>query len=63
MAVLGGSDPIGEVTSGCLSPTFGYPIAMALVDSTFSGNEVEVDFGKNTQPASVTPLPFYRRKN
>ena len=63
MAVLGGSNPIGEVTSGCLSPTFGYPIAMALVDSTFSGNEVEVDFGKNTQPATVTPLPFYRRKN
>jgi aminomethyltransferase len=63
MAVLGGSDPIGEVTSGCLSPTFGYPIAMALVDSAFSGNEVSVDFGKNTQPATVTPLPFYRRKN
>jgi len=63
MAVLGGSDPIGEVTSGCLSPTFGYPIAMALVDSAFSGNEVSVDFGKNMQPATVTPLPFYRRKN
>ena len=63
MAVLGGSNPIGEVTSGCLSPTFGYPIAMALVDSAFLGTEVSVDFGKNTQPATVTPLPFYRRKN
>ena len=56
-----GDGPIGEVTSGCLSPTLGQPIAMALVDSAFTGTEVEIDFGKKRIPATVAELPFYKR--
>ena len=61
MSVLDGDREIGKITSGCLSPTFGYPIAMALVDSNFGGTTVSIDFGKKSIEASVTPLPFYKR--
>jgi aminomethyltransferase len=61
MVVLDGDGPIGEITSGCLSPTVGQPIAMALVDSAFTGTEVEIDFGKKRIPATVVALPFYKR--
>lgn len=60
MNVLHGEDVIGVVTSGCFSPTFEKPIAMAYVDSTFEGEEVMIDFGRTTLPASVVPLPFYK---
>lgn len=56
-----GSD-IGEVTSGCLSPTLGYPIAMAYVDVAHSeaGANVQVDLGKGLVEAQIVPLPFYK---
>ena len=60
MKVMSKENEIGEVTSGCLSPTFGYPIAMAYIPSSFEGDEVELDFGKNTIPASIVDLPFYK---
>jgi len=63
MAVVKDGATIGTVTSGCLSPTLGYPIAMAFVDtaSAVVDNAVEVDLGKANTPAQIVPLPFYKR--
>tara|TARA_B100000959_G_scaffold281298_2_gene345040 strand:- start:2607 stop:3722 length:1116 start_codon:yes stop_codon:yes gene_type:complete len=52
---------IGKITSGCFSPTFNYPIAMAYVSSDFDGKSVDVDFGKQQLPATIVDLPFYKR--
>lgn len=54
---------IGTVTSGALSPTLGYPIAMAYVDSGVAqpGAELVVDIRGKKEPFEVTALPFYRR--
>jgi aminomethyltransferase len=61
MTLLHGDTVIGNVTSGCLSPTFGYPIAMALVNADFNGDSIAIDFGKKMMDASVVSLPFYKR--
>ncbi|GAA3928198.1 glycine cleavage system aminomethyltransferase GcvT [Microbacterium soli] len=55
---------IGEITSGALSPTLGHPIAMAFVDPSFAeeGTAVFLDVRGTRIPATVTALPFYRRK-
>jgi aminomethyltransferase len=55
---------IGQVTSGALSPTLGYPIAMAYVDSEFSGvgTALAVDVRGQSLPVTVTKLPFYSRE-
>jgi aminomethyltransferase len=55
---------IGEVTSGALSPTLGHPIAMAFIDPAFAdeGTAVFLDVRGTKLPATVTALPFYRRK-
>lgn len=54
---------LGKVTSGCLSPTLGHPIAMALVErgSCGLGETIEVEIGaeKNAE-AQVVELPFYK---
>ncbi|MFI7481592.1 glycine cleavage system aminomethyltransferase GcvT [Kocuria sp. M1R5S2] len=54
---------VGEVTSGALSPTLGYPIAMAYVDNehTEPGTEVQVDLRGKPVPFAVVALPFYKR--
>ncbi len=54
----------GIVTSGCLSPTFGYPIAMAMVgrDLAGVGTRLLVDTGRGTLEGEVVPLPFYKAK-
>jgi aminomethyltransferase len=64
MKVLRNGKEIGEVTSGCLSPTLGYPIAMAYVDVANSehGTDVHVDLGKGSVQAQVVPLPFHKSK-
>ncbi|TFB71231.1 glycine cleavage system aminomethyltransferase GcvT [Cryobacterium glaciale] len=53
----------GVITSGALSPTLGYPIAMAYVtpDLARLGTEVYVDVRGTRIPATVTSLPFYTR--
>lgn len=64
MIVRIASETAGRVTSGCLSPTLGYPIAMALVDaaSTTEGTAVEIDTGRGTVlKGTICPLPFYKR--
>ncbi len=59
-----GAGPIGIVTSGVLSPTLGHPIAMAFVDPEYSeaGTALGIDVRGRVLPATVTPLPFYTRK-
>ncbi|MBC24462.1 MAG: glycine cleavage system protein T [Phycisphaerae bacterium] len=63
MKVLDGQDEIGFVTSGCLSPTLGHPIAMAYVlpDRAEPGTTLVVDAGRDTIEATVTKLPFLSR--
>ncbi|MES2170694.1 MAG: glycine cleavage system aminomethyltransferase GcvT [Actinomycetota bacterium] len=63
-AVLAADDTeIGRITSGALSPTLGYPIAMAYVDPglTEVGTDLFMDVRGSRVPASVVPLPFYKR--
>ncbi|MDQ1551664.1 MAG: aminomethyltransferase [Actinomycetota bacterium] len=59
-----GTEPVGVVTSGALSPTLGYPIAMAYVDpaSATEGSQLFIDVRGSRIPASVVPLPFYKRE-
>jgi len=54
---------IGQITSGALSPTLGYPVAMAYVAKEFSelGTEVEVDIRGTRLTMTVVKLPFYKR--
>jgi aminomethyltransferase len=54
----------GIITSGALSPTLGYPIAMAYVAPALArlGTEVYVDVRGSRIPATVTSLPFYKRQ-
>jgi aminomethyltransferase len=57
-------EPVGTITSGALSPTLGYPIAMAYVDaaSASDGAELFIDVRGTRVAASVVPLPFYKRE-
>ncbi len=54
--------PLGTVTSGCLSPTLGVPIAMAYVprDSVGPGDRLQVAVGSQHADATVVDLPFYK---
>lgn len=54
---------VGTVTSGALSPTLGYPIAMAYVASEVSepGTSLAVDIRGTATPVEVVKLPFYKR--
>lgn len=61
MQVLAGGQVVGELTSGCISPTLDRGIAMAYVPAamTAEGTGFEIDLaGKGTTPATVTKLPF-----
>ncbi len=57
-------EPVGTITSGALSPTLGYPIAMAYVDAACAsdGAQLFIDVRGTRVPASVVPLPFYKRE-
>jgi aminomethyltransferase len=62
MKVLSGGREVGVVSSACLSPTLGYPIAMAFLDKDLcvEGTAIEVDTGKDAKlPGKVAKLPFY----
>jgi aminomethyltransferase len=56
---------IGTVTSGTLSPTLGYPIALAYVPSSHAqvGQALEVEIRGKTYPAQIVKKPFYKRKS
>ncbi|WP_036921535.1 glycine cleavage system aminomethyltransferase GcvT [Propionicicella superfundia] len=55
--------PVGEITSGVLSPTLGHPVAMAYVSPAVAepGTVLAFDVRGTAIPATVTTLPFYRR--
>ena len=58
------AEPAGVITSGALSPTFGHPVAMALVDPALRevDTTVFIDVRGTRIPATVVTLPFYSRK-
>lgn len=62
-AVRNGDTTVGEITSGCLSPTLGKSIAMAFVEAEYAkpGTGVAVDVSGKPTPAVVVKLPFYKR--
>lgn len=61
---------LGEVTSGALSPTLGYPVAMGYVTTEAAaeggpavvGATVNVDIRGKAYPYTVVALPFYSRE-
>lgn len=55
-------EPVGTVTSGTLSPTLGYPIALGYVPSDLAklGQLVEVEIRGKLYPATVVKRPFYK---
>lgn len=62
--VIKDGNEIGIVTSGTLSPTLGYPIALAYVPPEFAsiGQVVEVSIRNKPYPATVVKKPFYKAK-
>ena len=61
-AVTSGGKPIGIVTSACLSPTLGKPIAMAFVDAAAASaaGPVQIDTGRGLLEGKIVPMPFYK---
>lgn len=61
--LMDGEAEVGEITSGIPSPTLGYPIAMALLESKYAktGSTIEVDIRGKRAPFDVVELPFYSR--
>jgi len=62
--VLSAGKVVGEVTSGTISPTLGYPVALAYVPTKLAsvGQQLEVEIRGKTYPAVVVKRPFYRSK-
>ncbi len=60
--IVQGGATIGIVTSGTLSPTLGYPIALAYVPTALAkvGNTVDVEIRHKPYPATIVKRPFYR---
>lgn len=58
-----GEQTVGQVTSGSLSPTLGYPIGMAYVDLPIFDPDLntEVDIRGQRFKIELVKLPFYRR--
>ncbi len=56
---------VGVITSGALSPTLGYPVAMAMVGADLAeiGATLSVDIRGTKTPYKVVKLPFYKRQN
>ena len=57
-------EELGKITSGALSPTLGYPVAMALIHSGKKqvGDAVIVDIRGSQTPFEIVNLPFYKRE-
>jgi len=62
-AVFAEDQPVGEVTSGTLSPTLGKSIAMAYVaaEQSVAGTELSVEVSGKRVASVVVKLPFYKR--
>ncbi|WP_414549174.1 glycine cleavage system aminomethyltransferase GcvT [Anabaena sp. CCY 0017] len=63
--IVSAGEVVGEISSGTLSPTLGYPIALAYVPTTLAkvGEQLEVEIRGRTYPGVVVKRPFYRAKN
>ena len=63
MSILHQGAAVGRITSGCVSPTLGRPIAMGYVPAELSELDavVQVDLGHSAADATVTKIPFYKR--
>ena len=63
--VLSAGEVVGKITSGTLSPTLGYPIALAYLPSQLAtiGNQLEVEIRGKTYPTTIVKRPFYRSKS
>ena len=62
-AVLVNGQHAGEVTSGSISPTLGYPIAMAFIESRHAlkpGDTVQIQIRGKGVDATIAPRPFYK---
>jgi aminomethyltransferase len=61
--VLHSGAAVGTVTSGTLSPTLGYPIAIAYVPAPLAkiGQSLTVEIRGKEYPAQVVKRPFYKR--
>ena len=56
---------LGQVTSGVLSPTLGYPIAMAYLEADSQlqiGTALEADVRGSRVSYEVVAMPFYKRE-
>ena len=64
-SVLSSDKVVGEVTSGTLSPTLGYPIALAYVPTQLATlkQQLDVEIRSKAYPAVVVKRPFYRSQN
>lgn len=60
--IKSGDREVGVVTSGCVSPTLGMPIAMGFVDRAKCelGTPVTVDTGRGVIEGKVVAMPFYK---
>jgi aminomethyltransferase len=64
-AVLADAKPVGEVTSGTMSPSIGIGIGMAYVPVELAepGSEVEIDVRGKHRPARIESKPLYRKES
>lgn len=53
---------VGQVTSGTMSPSMGYPIALAYIDKEYTkpGTKLNVSIRNKPAAATVVKLPFYK---
>ena len=60
--ILHDDRPVGTITSGTLSPTLGYPIALGYVPPALAkiGTTVEVAIRNKLFPATIVKRPFYK---
>ena len=67
MAILdsSGSTPIGEITSGCPSPSLGYNVAMGYVQTSSNhatGQAVKIQVRNQQVDAEIAKMPFIKSK-